>query len=212
MRKNIFDSPLYHIMVTFSNVVIASMLWVFTSIPLLTMGASTAALYYTVVKVIRRSTGSLYKEYFHAFRGNFKQSLIPSLIFALYGLVMAADTYNFFRDEAYYTIPLGGWLLVLLLLIILQAYLYPVMSRFQNTFPALLRLSVEMAVKNIKTTVLLLLLVVAGIVGTWAYLPAGIIVPGAVVYFASFLLEPVLKKYMPEVKSESKEASQWYNQ
>lgn len=199
-------------MITFSNIVIASILWIFTSLPIVTMGASTTALYYTVVKVIRRNEGSLYKEYFHAFRSNFKQSLIPSSIFVLYGVVMIMDCYNFFQEGTYYSISLGGWLIITLLLIILQTYLYPIMSRFQNNFLALLRLSIVMAIKNIKTTILLLLLVFAGIAGTWAFLSISILVPGIIAYAASFLLEPVLKSYMPKVEQGSKEATLWYNQ
>ncbi len=213
MKKNIFDSSIYQIMIVFSNIVMASMLWVFTSIPLITIGTSTTALYYAVVKVVRRNVGSsVYKEYFTAFKNNFVQSLIPGVIFVLYGIVMVADCYNFFKEGAYYTISITGWILVSLLLIILLAYLYPVMSRFQNNIFALLRLSIIMAVKNVKTTVLLLLLILAGIVGTWAYLPVGILVPGVIAYIASFLIEPVFKKYMPEVKPGSAEADRWYNQ
>ncbi len=202
---------LSEVMMTASNVVIVSILWMFTSIPLLTIGASTSAMYYTIVKVIRKETGTIGKEYFRAFVSNLKQSLLPSFLFVIYLTIMIVDCYNYFQEGKYYTISLGGWIIVLLLLLVFLSYLFAVMSRFQNSFLALLRLSVQMALTNYKTTLLSLLLCFAGLVIAWSYLPIAILVPGVLGYLHSFLFEPIFKKYMPEVKPGSPESELWYN-
>lgn len=211
MNRGIFETKLYQGLTTISDLVIVSVLWLFTSIPLLTVGASCTALYYTVAKVVRKDTGTIFKEYFKAFKNNFFQCLIPGILYALYAVVMVMDTYNIVTNKGYYTLPLGVWFTISVFAIVLSSYLFPVISRFTNTFPALLRLSVTMAVKNIKTTIMLLFLVIGVALATWFILPFAIIAPGVIGYGSTKLLEPVLKKYMPKPEPGSKEANMWYN-
>lgn len=57
-----------------------SALWCILSIPIVTIGATTSALYYAVNKSIRHSRGYAYKEFLSAFKLNFKQSTIVWLV------------------------------------------------------------------------------------------------------------------------------------
>lgn len=180
-------------MTILSNLVVVSILWLFTSIPLITVGASSSALYYSVVKVIRNDTGSLTKEYFRAFKMNFIQCIVPGLLFILYSLVMIMDFYNSSTGNGYYSLPRFVWILIISFFIMLSGYLFPVISRFKNNLPALLRLSMSMMMKHLKVSFQLFLLVFAAVVVGWIFLPCVIVLPGLLGYLTSYLLEPVLE-------------------
>ena len=54
---------------------ILGIFWFVTSIPLVTIGASTTAVYYTVNKCIRNKKSYAYVEYWKAFKSNLKKCL-----------------------------------------------------------------------------------------------------------------------------------------
>lgn len=62
------------------DVICLSAFWFFLCIPIVTAGAATTALYYTVNKVIRNNRSYIGREFWHAFKTNFRQSTIVWLI------------------------------------------------------------------------------------------------------------------------------------
>ena len=56
------------------ELVVLSILWFFTSLPVVTIGVSTTALYYAMVKSVRMDRGYFFKEYFKAWKDNFLRS------------------------------------------------------------------------------------------------------------------------------------------
>ena len=77
------------------DIVTAGLLWLLCSLPLVTLGASSAALYYCVVKCIRHERGRLVKSFFAAFRRDFKAATLLWLIFLAAALLLGADVYAF---------------------------------------------------------------------------------------------------------------------
>ena len=55
------------------------------SIPIITIGPATAALYYTVVKVVRRNRETVIKSFFHSFKSNLKQGILFTIFYLFYG-------------------------------------------------------------------------------------------------------------------------------
>ena len=49
-----------------SDICIISILWLICCLPIVTIGASTTAAYYTMVKVVKREIGTLHKEFFRS--------------------------------------------------------------------------------------------------------------------------------------------------
>lgn len=62
---------------------ILGIFWFVTSIPLVTIGASTTAVYYTVNKCIRNKKSYAYVEYWKAFKSNLKNQHLL-LLYGLY--------------------------------------------------------------------------------------------------------------------------------
>ena len=86
-----------------SDICIISLLWLFCCLPVVTIGASTTAAYYTVIKVVRRQSGNLTQSFFHSFRENLKDSLAVNLsylaltgllVFNIYTVYQSLETYE----------------------------------------------------------------------------------------------------------------------
>ena len=66
------DSPIVSIAEQISEVIIAGFLWLIACIPIITIGPASAALYYTIVKVVRKKHSTVTIAFWHSFKGKFK--------------------------------------------------------------------------------------------------------------------------------------------
>ena len=141
------------------------------------------------------------KEYWAAWRSNFKQSTLIWLINLLMLIVLYGDI-QILKVLEEGGNPLGkayvlfGVMLVLLLLWI--SYLYPYIARFENTTKAILKNAAYMAILNLPRTLLIGLLML--VFGLAIYLvPITIlIVPAVYTWLKNYNLEKVFRKYMSE--------------
>ena len=69
------DSAYTQIMTKIFNIFWLSILWLLCCIPVITIGASTIALYYVMLKLVKDEETTVTREFFHSFKQNFLQSL-----------------------------------------------------------------------------------------------------------------------------------------
>ena len=77
----------------FIDLIVAGLYWLICSLPVITIGAASTALYYAVVKCVRHERGRLTGVFFSAFRREFRQSTLTWLIYIGYTAVIALDAY-----------------------------------------------------------------------------------------------------------------------
>ncbi len=85
--NNLFsmDNGVFSFLGKMWDILVISILWLLLCLPIITIGPATTALYYTVVKVIRRERGYLFREFFHSFKMNFLNGMVLGIILmALY--------------------------------------------------------------------------------------------------------------------------------
>ncbi len=196
MSKRFFEGGLYQILTSFSQVIVVSMLWFFTSIPLITVGASTAALYHSITMVIRKDSTQVTKKYFRTFRENFRQSLVPSILLVLYGVVMAMELSNAILGKDEHFLPPFAWFVICFLLLTLVITMFALMARFQTSLLAIVWLAVALLAKNLPLFFGLLGMLVGSAIVIYLVPGLAILLPGMVLYGLSYLLEPVFLAYM----------------
>ena len=74
------DSPLMKALMKIGDLLCLSILWLAFSLPIVTIGASSAALYAAVHHCLRRQEAGLWKNFWNAFRENFVRSTLAWLI------------------------------------------------------------------------------------------------------------------------------------
>lgn len=166
------DNPIFNAISRIGDMCLLSFLWVLSSFPIITIGASTTALYDVAIKILRgRDTGTI-KGFIVSFKNNFKKSTIIWSILLPIGVMLYFDiTYLFTLRDAF-AILLGGISCGLALLYLsVLLYIFAVQAVFENTIKGTFRTAYLTAVKHIPTT-LLLLLCVAGLVYICDIIPA----------------------------------------
>ena len=83
MKKMFEDTKIGAVLSGTIDVLWAGLLWLFCSLPVVTVGPASAALYYTMVKAIRRERGSVGKTFFSAFAANFRVSFLIWLVYLI---------------------------------------------------------------------------------------------------------------------------------
>ncbi len=213
MMNRIFghDTFFFRFMNQAGNVIIATLLWLLGCLPVVTIGTSTIALYYTTVKSIRRGEGYVSREFFGAYRRNLKNGIPMTVVFLLLGAVLAIDRMYVDQGQSAAAAAFSlGYTLLTLVVMSLAVYVFPVMSRFTMSSWECFRLALLMVFRHLPFTVILLGMAI-GTVCLVFLIPAPMlfILPGACCYGQSFLMERLLKKYMAKPQTEE-EAEKWY--
>lgn len=217
------------------DMILISLLYIILCLPLVLIGPSTTALYYSMVKVIRRERGYISKEYFHSFKTNFKVGMIAGNILLVLAAILYVDyQYAAALKAAEETVKVGnfftiGFNIVLVFYLFVLVWIYPILSRFELisaeeketlkhpvwiTVKRLFKDSLLIAVKHFPTTILLIAILVGALIGTYYFLPVVLIAPAVVTLVQSFLIERVLKKYTPKQEGTPEETGidEWYNE
>ena len=87
------DNRIIRILTTLCDFLILNILWLVCSVPVITAGASTTALYSVMFKIIKKEEGYIIKSFLKAFRQNFKQSTIVWLLLIGTGCIVGYDWY-----------------------------------------------------------------------------------------------------------------------
>ena len=86
-----YDNPFWRFIGKLCDVMILNVLWVLCSIPVVTMGASTTAVYYVTLKLVRDEDGYTFRSYFRSFKENFKQATAIWLLLLGTGIILLID-------------------------------------------------------------------------------------------------------------------------
>lgn len=216
MFSNIFnyDNPVWRFIGKFFDIMILNILWTICSLPIVTVGASTTAVYYVTLKLVRDEEGSsTIKDFFKSFKENFKQATVIWLILLLVGAVLAGDLYIFTM-----LMTGSGKLRIFLIALFIGfaivyagifTFVFPLQSRFYNPVKITLFNAFFMSVRHFLNTLGILVIdaaipLIAVTLGTVLQPILFLFGFPLIAYLNSFLLAPIFAKYMPK-KEESQE-------
>lgn len=176
-----------------------SLLWVLTSLPLITIGASTTAFYKYTLLQVQDLEGSLVKSYFTAFRAYFKKATLLWLLQLAGTAFFAADllaAWNFFLFHPGLSgiAVLGLCGFFALAFLCCTFYLYPVLGTYDLPLKQILSASFFLAVGNLHVTLTLALLM--GLACVAAFYISGLFFfwIALFVFFSSYLIYGVFLK------------------
>lgn len=210
------DGMIYRFLNKTGNIILATVLWMVGCIPVVTIGTSTAALYYTMVKSVRKDVGYVHSEFWRGYKLNFKKGVASTVLLLALGSVLGAEMWLVLENgvevgRIWYT--LSGLLILLTVLIVL--YLFPVMSRFDMKLGRLCMLSFVMSIRFWYITLALLAGLVIVVFAQFYLLPIPMILltPGLWCFASSFMVEKAMKAYMPkpEESGDGEETKNWYD-
>lgn len=193
------------------NLIAVSVVWLVCSIPLITLGTSTSALYYAVVKSVRKGFGYPVREFLSYFKKNWKQGIIVSIGYDLLGILVVLQgwaAYHMPYEKTVLRVYQVVSIWFVFLLIALTIYLFPVFSRFVFGTVDTLKMALFLSVRHIVSTVIMAVLLIAGILCCMKIFALIIIIPGLFMLLISYRMEIIFRKYME--KPEEGEEAPWY--
>lgn len=152
-----FDSDIMDLLQTLATLMIANVLWVLTSLPLVTLGASTAALYAAVhAPGENRMTSSVVRNYFRAFRRNFKLATVLFLILLIPTVPVAINLVILVQGM------LDGSLIRYFLcalpmapLVFLWSYVFPLIAWYDNTVWGTMKNALLISLSHLPVSILI---------------------------------------------------------
>ena len=193
------ENKFWNFMGKITDVACMSILWLITSLPIITIGASTAAFYSFTLDAIQDNEGRVLSSYFSAFRENFKKS---TLIWLVQLLAMVFMTVNLFAAWNFYLAKgapgLGVLSMALCGMLIVMGtgvFLYPIVVCYDFPVKKIIADSFVMAIRNPHVTVSVLVLF--ALAGVGVYFVSGLFFFwfGLGVFFSSYFIWGLFMKY-----------------
>ena len=127
------DSPVMRALSKITDMCFLSVLWFVCSIPIITIGPATAAMYYVALKWAKQEEIKLGATFFRSFKENFKQGVALNLIFLIVGAILFFDYVYMGAVEGTAAmlcsmcfLSMGIWWLCIMF------YTYPLQAQFFN--------------------------------------------------------------------------------
>lgn len=208
------DNPVHIFLNKIGDIVIANLLFILCSIPLVTIGPSLTALYHCMLRTVKGNNNGTTKTFFRAFKENFCQSTGIWLAF-LAALALLVWNIRFLlridSGSGKLFFYLSGAVLALVGIVFL--YIFPVIAAFSNTTKNLLRNAFLFAFMHFPSTLVIALLSLLPMYMTyrdvkllplyafcWFFFGFGL-----TAYLNSFLFYRMFKPYLEEEEISNEE-------
>jgi len=203
MRFLSYESPFSQTLLKLAWACYLNLLWTLCSLPIVTVGASTTALYAVTLKIVRdREGGSIARQFFRAFRENFRQATVLWLILLAVGAALAGDGYILYHLFLTSSGPAAVfWTLVSALVIaasiawaVILLYVFPLTASVFNTSRAMLKNAFLIGTHYLFCTILMAAIHFAMFYTVTAlFFPAAIFGEGLCALLSSYLLSGVIR-------------------
>lgn len=207
MFQKLFN-PENALMITMTQItdcIFLSLFWMVGCFPVVTAGASFAALYDAVYYGFRKGDKHPWSRFWRTFRGSWKAGLVPTGI-ALGAAVLLGKwligLWNSAASGQLSMMVFSGAAFAGVLVIGIGSVLFPLLSRFETGVAQLLKNTVLLAMANLPRTLVLGILNLLTIVLCAVYVFPLFFLPALTALISTLFLEPMFKPYMPEEVSE----------
>ena len=191
------DGPVLQFVNKIVYSVYLNILWFLCCIPVITVGASTTALFYVTLKISKNEEGNITKAFFRSFRQNFRQGTLIWLILLAAGIILGVDGYVLYHmrfENLFWTLCTAVFCVAAIAYAIVLMYIFPLLARFDNTTGAMFKNALFIGIRFLFCTVLMaavyfiMLLVIVRI-----FTPAVIFGEGLCAMLCSFLRSNILQ-------------------
>ena len=123
-------------------------LWLLCSLPIVTIGASTTAVYYTAMRMARDDEGYIARDFFHSFKENFLQATGVWLIVLVFFGMICFNWWNLSGSpNDLLRIASHLFLSLFVIFALISIYFFPLLSQFDMRIMELLRCSLYITQK-----------------------------------------------------------------
>ena len=178
-----------------------SALWILCSIPVVTIGASSIALYDTVAHCIRYNEGGMVSRFFRTFKQELRRGILLTVVWAVVGYLLNIS-YQIMTQlgngSSFWSILSLVYFVILTIPVGIVCWAIGLQSRFTYSFKELHKNAAMMALGYFPRTLAIVVIFTLFYNVTINLFFMVMFLPAVMVNFQSMLMEPVFRKYMPE--------------
>lgn len=204
------DGPVFSTLNRLADLVWLNILYIICCIPIVTIGASTTAMYYVTMKIVKNEEGYITRSFFKSFKMNFKQATLLWLLALAVGGILALD-YSIMTDRFGDIVALSATIkkVVLGILIIIggiylftMVYLFPLLAKFDNNIKNTVKNSLLISIRHFPFTLLLIVIPIIPFVlmlfVNQLILLIFLIVFSLIAFISSYIYVRIFAYYIPE--------------
>ena len=208
MFRSIFnpDNPLMISITQITDCIFLSIFWLLGCFPVVTVGASTAALYDAVWRGFRQGEKHTWHRFGQSFRRNLKPGLLPTVVFLVLSGILVRVMVLVWNSAVYGNVSWGVFAAAAffaLVLVGIGSILFPMLSRFENSTAALFANTFRLGMANLPLTLGLGLVNAATVFLCARYVIPLFFMPALASLISTLFIEPVFKPYMPKNEEDA---------
>lgn len=150
------DGPVQRALGIMGDLIVLNMLWLVCSLPLITIGAATTALYTVTLDMAEGKGDRHYRQFLRAFKDNLGKSTLLGVIMAAIGAFLIWDYWcvrTVLHDNWFFLLMVS---LVTLLYAITLLYTFPQAARFNDSIGHYLRNALMLGLAHMKGSLVML--------------------------------------------------------
>ncbi|MBR4403558.1 MAG: DUF624 domain-containing protein [Clostridiales bacterium] len=193
------------------NLIIVNLLFILTSIPVFTIGASLTALYRITIAILAGDNPAIFRDYFKAFKDNFLKATLLEL---LYAIVSAFFIFEVVMVNTMMS-PDLSWVqyipyFFLLLILAHTLYSFPLLAWFEESFGQILKNALLLSITNLPVTIMYVIFTAGLAYAFWQFpsLTASLMIflgISLLALFYSLFLKRIFEKLGAEISFKDKE-------
>ncbi len=161
-----------------ADLLILNLVTLVCCLPIVTAGAAFTAMHYVLLKIVRGEEGYVVKTFFRAFRENLLQGTILWIIMVVVYAALFVDWRILRMQGNEFPVFMNILLLAAVIIIyLISLYIFPILSRYQNTVPGTIKAALTMSV-----------------VGTIRTIGSAIVypIPYVILFFVGYPIVPII--------------------
>ena len=195
------DNALMITMTQITDCIFLSIFWLLGCIPVVTVGTSFAALYDATWRGFRKGDKHCWGRFLQVYRENWKAGILPTVFFLVAASVLGKTMIALWNSAVAGNLSwmvFSGIAFVGILLVGILSILFPMLSRFENPFPVLLKNTLLLGMANLPRTLALGLLNTAAFLLCLVYVVPVCFLPSLAALIGSLFIEPMFRPFMSE--------------
>ena len=172
------ESPLMKKLGIMADLLILNLVTLVCCLPIVTAGAAFTAMHYVLLKIVRGEEGYVVKTFFRAFKENLLQGTILWIIMVVVYAALFVDWRILRMQGNEFPVFMNILLLAAVIIIyLISLYVFPILSRYQNTVPGTIKAALTMSV-----------------VGTIRTIGSAIVypIPYVILFFVGYPIVPII--------------------
>lgn len=206
------DGKLFRGLTKAGDFIILAVITVVFCLPVITIGASLTAAFYSGIKLVRDEESYVFKDFWKSFKMNFVQGLLLEIVHAVIGFLLFIDL----RASVQWGLVQGSQIGTLFIFVVIgvmavwvgiMLYSFAMLSRYDNKLFGTLKNALIICMHHLPQTIIMLIATVGLIYFSCIYFTAFIVTIPLILYVDSFIFSSIFKKLEKDIAENNQNDS-----